>query len=104
MIATTDATFSEDVLSNDRPTLVVFHAAWSGPCKLLLPTLSALESLVDVVTMDIDVNVKVAERYDIRGIPLMMLVVRGQAVSWRVGAAGIPLITEWLEPYVNALV
>jgi thioredoxin 1 len=40
--AVTDATFKDEVLSQELPTLVDFTADWCPPCRMLAPIIDEL--------------------------------------------------------------
>jgi len=77
----TEHDFDEAVLNNPKPVLVDFWAPWCAPCKSLAPTLDELAEEyaeeIEVVKIDIDENPKLAERFGVRGIPLLMMVKDG---------------------------
>jgi len=87
----TDGNFDQDVLKAGAPVLVDFWAEWCGPCKRLAPTVDAIaadyKGKVVVSKLNVDENQVVAERYQIRGIPTLLLFKGGQIVESVVGLA-----------------
>ena len=77
--------FSE-LISGEQPVLVDFTAAWCGPCKMLAPILEEvagkLGNDVRIIKIDVDQNPAVAGRYQIRGVPTLILFRRGENL-WR---------------------
>jgi thioredoxin 1 len=99
--AVTDASFSAEVLSSDKPVLVDFWADWCGPCKMIGPSLEEIsEELADQVTiakLDIMENTDTAAKYGVQSIPLMLLFKNGEPVAQKLGAAPKSQLKGWLE-------
>jgi thioredoxin 1 len=88
----TDQAWDGDVLKSDVPVLVDFWAEWCGPCRLMGPTIDAVadefNGRVKVGKLDVDNNMQTATKYQIRGIPALLVFKGGQVVDQRVGAIG----------------
>lgn len=74
------------LITADIPVLVDFHALWCGPCKMLAPVLKEVKDelgdKVKIVKIDVDQNQTLANRYQVRGVPTMILFKNGNLV-WR---------------------
>lgn len=79
------ASFS-DIINSDKPVLIDFHATWCGPCKQLSPIIQDVSKemgeSVRVIKIDVDKNQSVAQKYQIRGVPTMMIFKEGKQL-WR---------------------
>mgnify|MGYP000656737887 CR=1 FL=1 len=75
-----------ELLNGDTPVLVDFHAEWCGPCKTMAPILeqvkSSLGSKVKIVKVDVDKNGAAAAKFNVRGVPTLILFHKGQQL-WR---------------------
>lgn len=76
----------EQLINSDVPVLVDFYAEWCQPCKIQSPVLQELvreeNGRIRVIKMDVDKNRRIAQRYQIQGVPTLILFRNGQ-VLWR---------------------
>ena len=103
----TDATFDQDVLRSDIPVLVDFWAEWCGPCRQMAPTIDVIANefagQVKVGKLDVDANGGTAMRYNVRGIPTLLLFKGGQVVEQRVGVTGKSELQKMLDAHVGVV-
>jgi thioredoxin 1 len=101
IVHVTDASFESDVLGGDTPVLLDFWAAWCGPCKMIAPLLDQLsseyEGKVKVCKIDVDANPQTAAKYNVRGIPTLMLFKNGELEATKVGALSKSQLTEFVD-------
>ena len=76
----------QNIINKEVPVLVDFFATWCGPCKMLSPVLKevkdSLGERVSIVKIDVDKNQELATKYQVRGVPTMMLFQNGHQL-WR---------------------
>lgn len=74
------------IINDNKPVLVDFFATWCGPCKMLAPVLKEVkDNLGDrivILKIDTDKNQELASKYQIRGVPTMILFQKGKQL-WR---------------------
>lgn len=80
----------DKVIDSKTPVLVDFFAVWCGPCKTLAPILKEVKvelgDAVRIVKIDVDKNQPLANKYNVRGVPTMMLFKNGKQL-WRKSGA-----------------
>lgn len=74
------------LIQSETPVLIDFYADWCAPCKMLTPILKDVKQemgdRLKVLKIDVDSNSAIAGRYQIRGVPTMILFKQGE-VLWR---------------------
>jgi thioredoxin 1 len=70
------------IIKDEKPVIVDFHALWCGPCKVQSPILQEiageLGERVRVIKIDVDQNQEIANRYQIRSVPTLMIFKNGE--------------------------
>jgi len=97
-------TFEMDVLRSDIPVLVDFWASWCVPCLRAAPEVEAvaeeLRSRLKVFKLDVDISPQLAQEYNVRSIPTLILFKGGQFVDKIVGAVPRDTIIEKLQMHL----
>lgn len=88
----TDGNFDAEVLaaSKTQPVMVDFWAEWCRPCHMLAPTVDQIAQeyagKLKVVKVNVDESGNAAFRYNVRGIPTLLIFKDGQVADQIVGA------------------
>jgi thioredoxin 1 len=105
--AATDSNFEAEVLSasKSQPVMVDFWAEWCRPCHMLAPTVAEIAQdyagKLKVMKLNVDEAMNSASRYNIRGIPTLLIFKNGQMVEQIVGAVPKDQITKAVDKHVT---
>ncbi|WP_206609901.1 thioredoxin [Maribellus luteus] len=80
--------------------LVDFWAAWCGPCKIIAPTLNEIADTQNdfrVAKVNVDHNQQLAQRYNVRNIPTMLIFRDGKEAGRIVGVKTKRAILKEME-------
>ncbi|MGH7906056.1 MAG: thioredoxin [Candidatus Binataceae bacterium] len=97
----TDANFEQEVLKSDKPVLIDFWAPWCAPCKALSPVIDELANeyggRLKVVKINVDDNPNTPTRYNVRGIPNLLIIRDGEMKGQIIGAVPKKKLVEALD-------
>ena len=76
----------QQIIEDSKPVLIDFFAEWCGPCKMMPPILNQLKenmgSSLRILKIDVDKNPDVASKYQVRGVPTLLLMRSGK-ILWK---------------------
>ncbi|HTQ99311.1 MAG TPA: thioredoxin TrxA [Candidatus Acidoferrum sp.] len=105
---TSDANFDQDVLKASGHVLVDFWATWCGPCKMIAPVLDELAEeyagKLKVCKMDVDANPGTAPKYNVKGIPTLILFKNGEVVGKKIGAMSKSQLAAFIDMQIGSAV
>ena len=93
----------KQIINSEIPVLVDFYADWCGPCKMLAPILrevkEALGEELRIVKIDVDKNEKLARKYQVKGVPTMLLFKKGKQIWRQSGLVPKPELIQIIQSY-----
>ena len=104
--ALTAAAFDRQLEGSELPLVVDFWAAWCAPCRMMAPEFekaaASLEPAVRFAKVDTEAEQALAARYQIRGIPTMIVFRGGREVARQSGAMPAARIEEFVRRSIGA--
>jgi thioredoxin 1 len=101
IVHVTDDSFEQEVLQSQTPVLVDYWAEWCGPCKMIAPALDQIAAeyagRLKVAKLNIDENQATPPKYNIRGIPTLMLFKNGSLEAQKVGALSKTQLAAFID-------
>jgi thioredoxin 1 len=99
-----DASFDSDVIHSSTPVLVDYWAEWCGPCKRIAPVLEELSAeygdKLKIAKVDVDANQETQAKYNIKGIPTLMLFKNGEVLGTKVGLMSKRELAAFIDSHV----
>ncbi len=93
-----------DIIQGNTPVLIDFSAEWCQPCKMMPPILKdvkkQLGDRIRILKVDVDRNPAIAQKYQIRNVPTLMVFKNGQVVWRQAGVIPAQQLVQMLQSFV----
>jgi thioredoxin 1 len=101
LLKLTEENFTKEVLEDKGTVLVDFWAPWCGPCQVLGPIIEKLAEEVEgkakIAKLNVDDNQQLAAKYEVRGIPTVIVFKNGEPKQRLVGVQPKEAYLEAIE-------
>ena len=99
-----DTSFDSAIADSNVPVLGDFWAEWCAPCKLRAPVLDQLATEYDgklqIAKVNVEQSSEVPKRFNVRGIPTLILFKGGEVVAIKVGALDKAQLVAFLDQHI----
>jgi thioredoxin 1 len=101
IITLTDKNFQHQ--TKNRLVLIDFWAAWCAPCRMMAPVLNEVSELLPEDSFVGKVNIEqyqsLAQKFQVRNIPTLILLKNGKEVNRFVGVKSKEFLLEQIQKY-----
>src|ERR1044072_9508904 len=101
VIQITDGNYEQEVLQSRIPVLMNFWAPWSAPERMLAPTIEAIANeytgRAKVGKVNVDDIVELARKFNIKGIPTLIVITNGSEQERVIGVTSKEAIGRMLD-------
>ncbi|MBV8492694.1 MAG: thioredoxin TrxC [Alphaproteobacteria bacterium] len=106
-VALDTARFERHLAKSDVPLIIDFWASWCGPCRAMAPEFekaaAALEPEARLVKVNVDEEPALAQRFQVRSIPTLVLALHGRELARTAGARSAAQLAEWVRHELTKL-
>ena len=92
-----------ELIQSSKPVLIDFYAEWCGPCKTMKPILLDVAERIGeeakIISVDIDKEKELAERYRIQSVPTLIIFKKGKQLWRQSGVISAKALTLLLKNY-----
>lgn len=92
-----------ELIQSSKPVLVDFYAEWCGPCQMMKPRLLDVAERIGeeakVITIDVDKEKELAERFHIQSVPTLIIFKNGKQLWRQSGVISANALTQMLKNY-----
>ncbi|MBZ0188872.1 MAG: thioredoxin [Candidatus Obscuribacterales bacterium] len=100
VVEVNEKSFPGEVAQSDLPVVLDFFALWCGPCRNLAPELDKLAreftGSIKVVKVNVDENPKLADAYQVRGLPTILFMRDGNIVDQHAGLLNLSQLRQYV--------
>ena len=100
-----EAQLNKHLKNDELPLLVDFWAPWCGPCRMMAPMFAEaarqMSPKVRFAKLDTEQHQAVGNRFQIRGIPLIILFENGREIARQAGAMDTRSIVGWVSQHLK---
>ena len=94
----------KEIINNDIPVLVDLSAEWCQPCRMMPPILKEVKNYfgdkIRILTVDVDKNPAIAQKYMIRSVPTLMIFKKGEVLFSQAGVIPAAQLADIVKRFI----
>jgi thioredoxin 1 len=102
----TDGNYEAEVAQTRMPVLIVFGAPWASPFRFFEPTIKYIANeyagRVKVGEVNVDENAELVKKFDIKGIPTLVIIKNGSERERVVGLIPKKSVSQLLDKQLDS--
>ena len=92
-----------ELIQSHKPVLIDFYAEWCNPCQMMKPRLLEVAEFIGekakIITVDVDKETKLAERFRIQSVPTLIIFKEGKQLWRQSGIISANALIKLLKDY-----
>ncbi|KAI7729104.1 hypothetical protein M8C21_019442 [Ambrosia artemisiifolia] len=106
VLEVTPKSWNPSILKSETPVLVEFYTSWCEPCQMVHQMINEIATdyagRLECVAVDVEQEPRVAEQYDIKAVPIVVLFKNGEKCESVVGTMPKDFFVDAIERVLDS--
>lgn len=99
--------FEKEITKSKTPIIIDFWASWCGPCQMMVPVFEKLSAQykgrLKFAKISTEENMELAQKFDVQGIPCLIVISKGKEVDRIVGFASENVLKDKIDNILKSI-